>query len=152
MKSIGRQRLKLFFSRLWLFIGLLCMLFLTCTACVSTQQVADNFGKKWLGRNMDDFIRQYGLPYKQYAFKEGNVVYVWNSGISSFTMPATATTQVYGNTAYTQIRGGGSINMFCEMELTTDQAGVIRRFIITRDTIGLGSTSRCYEVLEPETE
>ena len=119
-----------------------------CTACVSTQSVVDRFGQKWVGRNFDEFVIQYGAPYRKFELNSGGTAYVWNSGTSSIAMPATATTNVYGNTAYTQVNGGGNINMFCEMQLVTDQSGVIRQVTILKDTIGLWVTSRCHEVLE----
>lgn len=121
---------------------------LLCTACVSTQSVVDRFGQKWVGRNFDEFVVQYGAPYRKFDLNSGGIAYVWNSGTSSIAMPATATTNIYGNTAYTQVSGGGNINMFCEMQLVTDQSGIIRQVTIMKDTIGFWVTSRCHEVLE----
>ena len=108
---------------------ILCLL-LSCISCVSTQTVANNFGNQWLGRNKDDFARRYGMPYKQYPFQDGETIYVWDSR--------------------QQRDNPGIANVFCEMRLTTDQSGLIREIIITRDTIGLLTTSRCYEVLEAQ--
>ena len=121
---------------------------LLASGCVSTQAVVDRFGQKWIGRNFDEFVMRYGAPYRKYDLNNGGTAYVWNSGTSSIAMPATATTNVYGNTAYTQVSGGGNINMFCEMQLVTDSAGAIRQVTILKDTIGFWVTSRCHEVLE----
>ena len=121
---------------------------LLCTGCVSTQAVVDRFSQKWIGRNFDDFVMRYGAPYQQFALNSGGTAYVWNSGTSSITMPTTATTNFYGNTAYTQVNGGGNINMFCEMQLVTDSSGIIRQITILKDTVGFWGTSRCHEVLE----
>ena len=124
------------------------LLTLTCASCVSTQSVVDRFGQKWLGKNFDEFVLRYGIPYRKFALNSGDIVYAWNSGISSVAIPATATTNFYGNTAYTRYSGGNSINMFCEMQLTTTRTGTIKDIMITKDTFGAWVTSRCHEVLE----
>lgn len=121
---------------------------LLSSSCVSTQAVIDRFGQKWVGRNFDEFVMSYGAPYRRFELNSGGTAYVWNSGISSIAIPATATTNVYGNTAYTQVSGGGNINMFCEMQLVTDRSETIRQITILKDTIGRWVTSRCHEVLE----
>jgi len=131
----------------WKIIWLLVLSF-ACAACVSTQSVVNRFGQKWVGQNFDDFVLRYGMPYRKFELNNGSIAYVWNSGISSVSMPVTATTNIYGNTAYTQIHGGGSIRTYCEVQLITDQTGVIRQVNILKDTIGLWATSRCHEVLK----
>lgn len=132
-----------------MFSRVLILLFaMVCAACVSTQSVADRFSTQWIGRNFDEFVLRYGTPYKEFKLNNGATVYVWNSGTASMGIPATATTRVYGNTAYTQMSGGGSIDMFCEMQVVTDQRGAIQQVKILRDTIGLWATSRCHEVLD----
>lgn len=118
------------------------------SACVSTQAVADRFAQNWIGHNFDEFVMRYGVPYRKFELSNGSTAYIWNSGTSSISMPATATTNIYGNTAYTHFSGGGRIDMFCEMQLVTDQSGVIRGVTILKDTIGFWVTSRCHEVLE----
>ncbi len=124
------------------------VLIMLLTACVSTQSVVNRFGGKWIGKNFDEFVLRYGSPYKEFHLKKGGVAYTWNSGTTSINMPVTATTNVYGSTAYTQVQGGGSINMYCEIQLVTDSEGVIREVTILKDTIGLWVTSRCHEVLK----
>ena len=124
------------------------ILVFTCTACVSTQSVVDRVAQKWAGQNFDGFVLRYGQPYRKFDLNSGDIAYVWNSGISSISMPATATTNVYGNTAYTQMSGGGNIDVFCEMQIVTDRTGIIRQVTILKDTIGLWVTSRCHEVLD----
>lgn len=126
------------------FLGLV----LLGSGCVSTQAVADRFGQKWIGRNFDEFVMSYGAPYRKFELNSGGTAYVWNSGTSSVAMPTTATTNVYGNTAYTQVNGGGNINMFCEIQFVTDSSGTIRQITILKDTIGFWVSSRCHEVLE----
>lgn len=121
---------------------------LVCAACVSTQSVVDRFGQKWVGKDFDEFVLRYGTPYRKFELNSGDIAYAWNSGTSSIAMPAAATTNIYGNTAYTQVSGGGNINMSCEMQLVTDRAGVIKQVRILKDTIGRWATSRCHEVLE----
>jgi hypothetical protein len=124
------------------------VLFVLCTACVSTQSVVDRFAQKWMGQNFDQFVLRYGQPYRKFELNSGDIAYDWNSGTSSMPIPATATTNVYGNTAYTQVSGGGNIDMFCEMQIVTDRTGIIKQVTILKDTIGLWATSRCHEVLD----
>ena len=96
---------------------------------------------------MDEFVLRYGAPYSAINLNSGDIAYVWNSGITSLTMPATATTEISGNTAYTQVYGGGAINMQCEVQLVVDAEGTIKSVRILKDTIGAWATSRCHEVL-----
>lgn len=128
--------------------GVYLVLLFLCAGCVSTQSVADRFAPKWVGKNFDEFVLKYGAPFRKFELNSGDFSYVWNSGTASVAMPATATTSVYGNTAYTQMSGGGNINMFCELQIVTDRAGNIKQITILRDTIGFWCTSRCHEVLE----
>jgi hypothetical protein len=132
----GSNQMKNSLTRTTITSVFLLLSALVCTSCVSTQSVVDRFGQKWIGQNFDEFVLRYGTPYRKFELNSGDIVYVWNSGTSSVAVPATATTNVYGNTAYTQLSGGENINMFCEMQLVTDRAGVIRQVIILKDTIG----------------
>ena len=117
------------------------------SACVSTQSVVDRFGEEWIGKNFDEFVLRYGTPYKRFELQSGDVVYTWNSGTVSMQMPTSATTNVYGNTAHTQVYGGGNIDMFCEMQFVTNPKGIITEVTILKDTVGFWVTSRCHEVL-----
>ena len=130
------------------FSAFVLVLLYACTACVSTQSVVNRFAQKWMGQNFDQFVLRYGQPYRKFELNSGDIAYVWNSGTSSMPIPATATTNVYGNTAYTQVSGGGNIDMFCEMQIVTDRTGIIKQVSILKDTIGLWATSRCHEVLD----
>ena len=44
--------------------------------------------------------------------------------------------------------GGGSLNVFCEVQIETDEYNIIRAVTITRDTIGNWTTSRCGEIFK----
>lgn len=128
--------------------NVLCVLLtLLCAACVSTQTVANETGQKWSGRSVDEFVMQYGTPYSKFTLGNGDVAYTWNLGVSNVVMPTTATTNVVGNTAYTQLNGGGNVHMSCEMQLITEPSGSIRQVRILQDTVGLWTTSRCHEIL-----
>jgi hypothetical protein len=114
--------------------------------CISTQSVADRLGSQYIGKNFDEFVLNRGAPQQKFVLSNGNIAYVWNSGTSSVAFPMTATTTGYGNTATTNISGGGSIKMFCEVQFVTSPEGTIKSITILRDTVGLWTTSMCHEV------
>lgn len=118
------------------------------TGCVSTQSVAEHLGARYVGKSFDDFAIVHGAPYKSFALSSGETAYVWNSGVTSVGMPATATTTGYGNMATTTFSGGGTINMSCEVQFIASTQGIVQKVSILRDTIGGWTTSRCHEVLK----
>jgi len=119
-----------------------------CIACVSTQSVVDQVAQKWVGQNFDQFALRNGQPSRKFELKSGDIAYVWNSGTAFMSVPRTGITNIYGNTVYAYMDGGGKIEMFCEMQIVTDRTGIIREIMILKDTIGLSSTSRCHDILE----
>ncbi|MBI3596362.1 MAG: hypothetical protein HY203_04325 [Nitrospirae bacterium] len=118
------------------------------SSCVSTQSVVDKLGSLYIGKNFDEFVLNRGVPQKKFVLSNGDVAYVWNSGTSSVAMPVTANTTGYGNTAKTTVSGGGSIDMFCEVQFVTSPAGIIKQVSILKDTIGFWTTSMCHEVFD----
>lgn len=126
----------------------LLVLTVLCAGCVSTQSVVNRLGSRWIDKNFDEFVLRYGVPQKKFELNSGDFAYVWNSGTSSIDLPATATTNIYGNTAYTQMNSGGRINMFCEVQIVTTRNGIIKHITILKDTIGFWTTSKCHEVFD----
>jgi len=86
-----------FKGRVMFKFGLVIVSFVLLSACATTQQVNNDFSKKWLGKNFDGFVVKYGAPYRSFQLQNGDTAYTWNSGIISVDMPATATTNTYGN-------------------------------------------------------
>jgi len=116
--------------------------------CVSTQSVADRLATQYIGRSLDEFVLSYGIPSRKFVLASGDIAYVWNSGTASVPMPATATTTAVGNTATTNVVGGGSIDMFCEVQFVTSPEGTVKSLRILQDTIGFWTTSRCNELFK----
>lgn len=113
--------------------------------CISTLSVERKFEPLWLGRNFDEFVMQYGIPSRKFDLSNGDVAYTWNPGTKSVSMPISGTTNSSG---YTQIGGGGSIDMTCELQILTDKSGVIKQVKIMKDSVGVWTTSRCHELLK----
>lgn len=118
--------------------------------CVSTQEVVNRLSPQFVGTNFDSFVLRYGPPKSKFILNSADIVYVWNSGTASVGIPASATTTGSGNTATTQFHGGGSIDMFCEIQFVTSPNGTIKELSILKDTIGFWTTSRCNEVFEKQ--
>ena len=118
------------------------------SGCVSTQSVVDRLGNRYVGKNFDEFVLSRGVPQQKFVLSSGDIAYVWNSGTSSVAIPMTATTTGYGDTATTNVSGGGSIHMFCEVQFVTSPEGTIKRITILKDTIGFWTTSMCHEVFD----
>ena len=116
--------------------------------CVSEQSVVNDLKTNFDGKNFDEFVLKFGVPQSKFALNSGEIAYIWNSGTTSVQMPATATTTTAGNTSTSQIVGGGSLNLVCELQIVTAPDGTIRHMKIMKDSIGMWTTSRCHEVLK----
>ncbi len=90
---------------------------------------------QWIGKDFDRFVLKYGSPYKKFNLLNGDVLYTWNSGVSSVNIPQLETTSVYGNTVSTQIYGVGSIKLYCEIQLQVSSKGFIKKLTILKDTL-----------------
>jgi hypothetical protein len=129
-----------------LFITVIGFLFLS--SCATTSNTLKRLDSQWTGKNFDEFVLKNGSPYREFSLKNGDILYTWNSGISSVDMPQYATTNIYGNTAYTNFSGGGSIKMYCEIQLQVGINNRIKKVKILKDTFGKWVPSRCHETLE----
>jgi hypothetical protein len=128
---------------------LLAFLF-AISGCTTTQQAMVRANNRYVGKNFDEFVLERGIPTSKYQLNNGDYVYVWNSGIISYNMPATTTmngtVSPYGSyygTATTT--GGGTLNVFCEVRIHTKSDGTIISIEPVRDTIGNWEMSRCSE-------
>lgn len=120
--------------------------------CTTTNQAMTRANNTFIGKNIDEFVLKHGIPYTKYQLNSGELIYRWNSGIISYTMPTTtsitgsATSSGYNATATTY--GGGQIDVSCEVEIYTTADGKIISIKPIRDTIGNWTTSRCSEIFE----
>jgi hypothetical protein len=130
-----------------LIVGLLAL-----PGCTTTQEAMTNATSKYVGKNFDQFVLDHGIPHSKYQLNSGGYVYVWNSGIITYSMPVTTTFSgtaspySYSGTATTT--GGGAIDVFCELKIHTDESGQILSITPVTDTLGKWTTSRCAEIFK----
>jgi hypothetical protein len=96
------------------------------SGCVSSQVVVEKLNNKYVGKNFDEFVINYGSPLQKFILSSGDIVYTWSSA-SSTTI------------------SGGKINLFCEAQFITSPNGIIKEVTILKDTIGNWTTSMCHE-------
>ena len=120
--------------------------------CVSTMQAVNSAKSKYVGRNIDEFVINNGAPYQKYTMNNGNLLFRWSSGVERYHAPATKYTNgsINGNSynSTTNTVGGYDLDMYCELQIITDQNGTILDIIPLRDSGGfVNISSRCYEIL-----
>jgi hypothetical protein len=98
------------------------------TACSTTEDARRALNGKWLRKNSDDFVAQYGVPQSQYVRQDGKTILAWGSHESVY-VPATTTTY-----------GGYPIPIECSIQLTISKDHTIEKIEI------LEETSRCNEL------
>ena len=55
------------------------------TGCAATkQEVSDNLGNRFLGKNVDTLVSEFGPPASTFRMNSGEIAYVWQlSGITT---------------------------------------------------------------------
>lgn len=125
-------------------------LILIVLGCTTTKQAMVRANNRYVGKNLDEFVIERGAPDSKYQLNNGEYLYVWNSGVTSFQMPSTTTingtVSPYGNYYGTgTTTGGGTLEVFCEVRIRTTSEGEIILIEPSRDTWGIWTTSRCSE-------
>lgn len=122
------------------------------SGCASTQEAMDRARSKYVGENIDQFVLENGIPYRKHQLNNGDFIYLWNSGVISYKLPATTsysgTASPYGFSGTSTTTGGGSLNVYCEVQIHTQENGQILSIKPVRDTIGKWRISRCIEILK----
>ena len=128
------------------------LMILLVYGCTTTNQSMIRANNSFVGKNIDEFVLKHGIPYRKHQLNSGDFIYVWNSGIISYSMPATTsvtgTRTPYGYSATATTHGGGEIKVFCEVQILTTPEGKIISIKPIRDTIGRWTTSRCSEIFK----
>lgn len=82
----------------------------------------------FVGSMEGDLVHQWGAPDSVYPMADGTKILTYRRAGQAF-IPGyqTATTTVYGNTAYTQVNGspGMMIAQHCKIDWTVDSHGLI---------------------------
>lgn len=120
------------------------------SACATTEQGMKKLDS-YIGKNADDFFKNYGIPMANYQFQDESRVYRWSSGLINYQMPTTtiinSTRGPIGNSRTTATTtGGGIAEIECIVEIYTDQHNTIQYIKPIKDTTGTWVTSRCAEV------
>lgn len=121
-------------------------------ACTTPQEAVTSMGRKYYGRNVDEFFVEHGPPASVHTLNSGEKLYEWVGGVATTTVPGTSTTTVkptaYGTyKAETTNTGGYQKNYSCTVQLRTTAAGIINDIVI-RDSGGVFDLSRCAEVFD----
>ena len=101
---------------------------LQLTACATSAKYSA-IVDSWTGSHIDKLVASWGYPTNSFEAPNGNKVYVYSTS-RSVTLPTTAQTTYYGNTANTYINGGQTIGLTCEtfFEVDKDQKIVTWRW------------------------
>ena len=126
---------------------------LATAGCATTQDAANSMRAGYTGQNMDAFVMRHGAPYQRHHLNNGDTLYVWRSGVDSYTMPATTTVQGTSTNGWfsgnAQTTGGGVVRVFCEVKILASPDGTIKDIAPQRDTIGnIRLLSRCGEIFK----
>lgn len=121
--------------------------------CTSTEQAMRRANARFVGRSIDEFVLEHGIPYAKHQLNNGGYIYAWNSGVISYNMPETTivTGQIDPLVFYSRsptTTGGGSIDICCEVQIHTSAEGKILSIKPIRDTWGRWTTSRCSEIFK----
>lgn len=119
--------------------------------CASTEQIGGDINTLWQHQHVDTFFQQYGPPATQYKMAGDGTIFTWQSNVLGYTMPShttfNANVSSYGTVTGNAFEtGGGSITVFCKLQLTASDDGLIKQVKIQRDTMGKWRLSRCSEI------
>ncbi|RKE84091.1 hypothetical protein [Rhizobium sp. AG855] len=154
--------------------GLVLSFGLLVSACTTTEDANNAARSRWLGQPVEAFFAAYGPPIDEYPLSSGKI-YTWRGGDKTRYIPPTYSSPEPATTIVrTETRSDGSgqtvtqtrvirsdpfwqpemisppryQQLFCELQINANKAGVITAIRASNDTDGDGfSLSRCAEVL-----
>ena len=88
-------------------------------------------GKRYIGISFDNFVLAHGSPIRQFTLSNGDITYVWNSGVSTVS-----------------IGDDSKIDMECELQFLTSSDGIVKSITALKDTAGFWKSSRCREIFK----
>jgi hypothetical protein len=102
------------------------MLALACllSGCAATkQEVSENLGNRFLGKNVDTLVSEFGPPASAFRMNSGETAYVW---------------QLSAVTDINTYRGSGTAKTYyCKVSVISSTAGNVTK-LTTEDTSGTG--------------
>jgi hypothetical protein len=92
--------------------------------CAATkEQVSDNLGSKFLGKNVDTLVSEFGPPASAFRMNSGETAYVW---------------QLSAVTDIDTYRGSGTAQtFFCKVSVISSPTGMVTK-LTTEDHSGTG--------------
>ena len=97
--------------------------------CAATKvEVRDRLGEKFIGRNVDEIVVEFGPPASTFKMNNGDTSYLWQLGAS---------------TNINTYRGSGSAQTFyCRLRIIASPRGIVSD-VSTEDASNLAGESLC---------
>jgi hypothetical protein len=94
------------------------------TGCAATkQEVSDNLGNRFLGKNVDTLVSEFGPPASTFRMNSGEIAYVW---------------QLSGITYIDTDKGSGTAKTnYCKVNVISSPAGIVTK-LTTENSSGTG--------------
>jgi hypothetical protein len=108
-----------------LFLAMTAVLAVVALAdCSDTkQEVSDNLGNRFIGKNVDTLVSEFGPPSSAFRMNSGETAYVW---------------QLSGITYIETDRGTGTAKTnYCKVNVISSPAGIVTK-LATEDSSGTG--------------
>jgi len=103
-------------------------------SCVTIGPTREALRSRWIGRPAEAFFLNYGLPVNSITTSAGGSIYQWRSDVNNFYVASRSGTV------------GMNIQVYCELNISTDPSNMITDILLVKDTAGLWVNSRFYEV------
>ena len=114
--------------------NLICIIVALMIAGCATQAGYEKILDTWLGHAEGELISSWGVPDSVYD--AGSKKYLTYQNSRQMTLPASYTSNVYGNTIYTRSYGGNTINLRCKTTFTVDRGIIVDWSFRGNDCIG----------------
>ena len=101
-----------------------CLLLGGCYA--STQEVRQQLGDQYIGKNVDTFVLQWGPPASSFKMSTGETSYLWQIGSHT---NVDVTRDRYG-------ASGTAATTFCKINVIASPAGIVTRLTTEDGSVG----------------
>jgi hypothetical protein len=92
--------------------------------CAATkQEVSENLGGRFLGKNVDVLVSEFGPPASAFRMNSGETAYVWQLSAVTYID--------------TDNRGGTAKTNYCKVNVIASPAGIVTK-LTTEDSSGTG--------------
>jgi hypothetical protein len=116
--------------RLWRLLRTISVLLVPFVAagCAATkQEVSEDLGNQFLGKNVDALVSQFGPPASTFRMNSGDTAYVWQlSAVTNIDISSDR----YGS-------NGSAKTNYCKVNVIASPAGIVTK-LMTEDSSGTG--------------